>query len=41
MQRWGLLLQLQRGDEGGLRDGTDEHLARPRMTRDGHPYLGK
>ena len=39
MRRWGLLRQLQRGSEGGLRDGTDERLARPRMTGDGHPYL--
>ena len=41
MQRWGLLLRLQRGDEGGGIKGffsrwggigTDERLARPRMT---------
>ena len=41
MRRWGLLRRLQRGDEDRFRGGTDERLARPRMTRDGHPYLGR
>ena len=40
MRKWGLHHRLHRGSEGeGLRNGTDERLARPRMTGDGHPYL--
>ena len=39
MRRWGLLLRLLREDEDRFRGGTDERLARPRMTGDGHPYL--
>ena len=48
MRKWGLLRRLHRGDEGGGIKGffsrwggigTDERLARPRMTGDGHPYL--
>ena len=32
MRKWGLHRRLQPGGEGGLRDGTDERAARPRMT---------